>query len=198
MKSVCPSKNIVFFPNLFPNSDEKARISKSTDEFIIFWAGRQHFQKGYRELLNLKSVSHLPFVLKIAGELDESFKDELKMEIGYCIKIEFLGIISNNEVLKILASANLLLFTSLLYEGFPGIIVEAMLCGTPCLSSNFFGIENFPEKGLMIYNNTEDFTQCFLEYYRGFKTYNYELVSLNMNRILKVYTHEKLNYFNNL
>lgn len=103
---------------------------------IIITAGRLHPQKGQKYLLNAYAFCNqkIHSRLVILGEGPE--KDRLK-RLAHALHIEqnvsFLGFQSNP--FKFFARSTLFVLSSL-FEGFGNVIVEAMACGVPVISTD--------------------------------------------------------------
>lgn len=80
-------------------------------------------------------VAHLVFIGRSDPEgerRDRSLADEL----GVLDRVHFLG--QRSDVAELLADADVLLMTST-QEGLPGVLVEALAVGTPCIASDLPG-----------------------------------------------------------
>ena len=90
--------------------------------------------------------------LRLIGPIDENIKSKL---ISFSKNkhngswLNFDGVKSKSEILKIMQESNALILPSYT-EGFPNVVLEAMACGCPILASNVGAI---PE---MIGYKTED------------------------------------------
>ena len=101
------------------------------DKYFVY-IGRLSEEKGIQLLL--ESFSKLPLKLLIIG--DGCLKNDVLKYARIYPNIQFLGFKPKDEVLKYLAAAQALIFTSLWYEGMPLTIVESFSVGTPVISSN--------------------------------------------------------------
>jgi len=91
--------------------------------------------KGIYELLKaLTKLNDENIILHLVGPCEEDFKRELS---GSYIKsqVVFYGAVNKAKVFEILSSSDAFVFPSYT-EGFPNVILEAMSCGIPILSSN--------------------------------------------------------------
>lgn len=131
----------VFYPLSADNRDERRQklayqLDLSPDTQFLLFAGRLHPQKD--PLLLIRSMKHLqePNVhLLIAGdgELAPDMHEEI-MALGLENKVSMLGSINPSELadLQRLSSAFVL---SSAYEGFPLVVLEALACGTPVVTT---------------------------------------------------------------
>ena len=113
-----------------------------------------------RELLDSFLDSELKDTsIKIIGEGPElsALKNKYKNS-----KIEFLGLISNEEVKKIMQEAKAVITGTKLYEGQPMLLCEASSLGVPSIFPRFGGISEFyPSESKLSFEqfNYEDLKQ---------------------------------------
>jgi glycosyltransferase involved in cell wall biosynthesis len=120
-------------------------VSRQPNSRKILFAGRVYPLKGVKELIH--AVSRLPDLgnvrVVIAGAVkDEAYFEELKADIatlGLAGKIEFPGILSNDELISELSECAFLVLPSY-QETAPMVIQEAMAAGVPVIASNICGI----------------------------------------------------------
>jgi glycosyltransferase involved in cell wall biosynthesis len=114
--------------------DNKLEDYAST-KFILA-VGRLEIQKGYEYLLKAYGLIHskIEEILIILGIGDEEQNlRELARQLGIQEKVVFLGFQENPY--KYMKNASALVLSSL-WEGFGNVIVEAMACGTPVISTD--------------------------------------------------------------
>tara|TARA_B100001250_G_scaffold414548_1_gene453767 strand:- start:9456 stop:10607 length:1152 start_codon:yes stop_codon:yes gene_type:complete len=133
-----PSKVNIFRNslNVTNNSKEKSQVQ----DYIVY-AGRISNEKGVKELLDSFLDSDLKDTnIKIIGDGPElsTLKKQYKNS-----KIEFLGLISNEHVKKIIQKAKAVITGTKLYEGQPMLLCEASSFGVPSIFPRFGGIEEF-------------------------------------------------------
>lgn len=104
-----------FEPELFPFSEEK--------ENYYLYLGRLTQRKGYQIAIDVCKKIGAP--LKVAG-----FGDK----VSDC---EYLGVVGAEERGKLLSKATALFVPTIYIEPFGSVAVEAMLCGTPVITSDW-------------------------------------------------------------
>ena len=119
------------------------------------FVGRLSSEKGARFLT--EAWRGLDFPLTIVGDGPEG--EALRRTAPS--NVRFVGEKSRDEVLKLVQSAQFLVFPSICYEGFPMSILEAAALGTPALASRLGGRPETTldgETGLLFESlNVEDF-----------------------------------------
>jgi len=105
-------------------------------EPFVLAVGRLHKQKGYTHLLAAfaRAVKQRPAQLVILGEGDD--RDELQnlaAALGIASHVHFLGYTPNP--LAYMRHASVFVLSSIA-EGFGNVIVEALACGTPVISTD--------------------------------------------------------------
>ncbi len=103
--------------------------------FSFILAGRFHSQKNHRLLLDaVKEIESLDFkVLLIGKGALEGEMRQYAQDIGVAHKVQFLGFQPNP--IKYIARSSCFLMTSN-YEGFPNVLLEALACGIPVISTD--------------------------------------------------------------
>ena len=106
------------------------------ENFVLF-VGRLAEEKGVELLINAYLQDpHLP-QLKLVG--DGPLKDSLMQQVavaGMDDRIHFLGRQEKPQVLSLMQRAQVLVFPSIWYEGFPLTLAEAFACGLPTIVPN--------------------------------------------------------------
>lgn len=114
-----------FYPN---NYKEKKK------DYILY-VGRLDYRKGIYDLIKGFSKLNEDFKLLIAGKgpLEKNIrKFILKNSIN---NIKLLGQVSGKKLIKLYQSASIFVFPSH-YEGLPTVLLEAMACGLPIITTN--------------------------------------------------------------
>ena len=123
------------FPNYLEPLERFESLSKK--DYIVY-AGRISSEKGLEELVEVfKSLEFTNYSLKIIGE------GPLSKHLKFNENIEFLGRLSNEEVLNIVANARAVVTCTKLYEGQPNFLCEASMLGIPSIFPRSGGIEEF-------------------------------------------------------
>jgi glycosyltransferase involved in cell wall biosynthesis len=113
---------------------QKLGLSHET-KFILF-AGRLHPQKDPLLLLQSMAALNQPNVqLLIAGdgELAGDIRSEIA-RLGLSQSVTMLGAISQAELANLHRLSSAFILTSI-YEGLPLVVLEALLCGTPVITT---------------------------------------------------------------
>lgn len=132
----------IFFPLSAQLKDEKrlqliTEMGLPLETRFIAYVGRLHPQKD--PLLLVKGMAELDdtniHLLMIGvGELKEDIQSEIK-NLGLNSQITLLGSMNSREIADILRVSELLVLTSI-YEGLPMVVLEALSCGIPIVSTD--------------------------------------------------------------
>jgi glycosyltransferase involved in cell wall biosynthesis len=122
------AEKAVVSPHFLPRSLEAVTAEQSGDRGPYAFVGRLTAEKGLEALLG-----HWPAdrELAIVGDGDER---ERLQDAYASANVRFLGQISRQEVVELLAAARALVFSSLWWETFGLVAMEALSAGTPVLS----------------------------------------------------------------
>lgn len=193
MKDLSFVFNFVKIPNIVHFRKTENNFFVKESKFLIFWAGRGSWQKGFDTLFDLDFPSNVDVEIVIAGSVPKSRISDLKIKL-HNIKISFLGVISHDATLSVLNQSDLLLFTSKLYEGYPTIISEALQLGVPCLSTLVTGIESFPSELIFIYKCKDEMNRHLRNLIIGDRP-SREYISGKMYLHNQLVYKSKVNYF---
>ncbi len=114
---------------------------------LIFVGGldRAHYFKGVDILLKaLGGLKQRRFKLTICGEGDLKAGYKLQAEnLGLAEKVEFLGKLSQGDLIRVLQSGDVLVLPSINgNEAFGLVLIEAMACGLPVVASDLPGVRS--------------------------------------------------------
>jgi N-acetylgalactosamine-N,N'-diacetylbacillosaminyl-diphospho-undecaprenol 4-alpha-N-acetylgalactosaminyltransferase len=105
-----------------------------SDNFIFIHIGRFDYQKNHKLLINSFKEANLEAELWLIGDgpLREELENLVK-ELKSEEKVRFLG--RQKDVFKFLSQADCFVFSSN-YEGFPNVLLEALSCELPVISTD--------------------------------------------------------------
>jgi glycosyltransferase involved in cell wall biosynthesis len=103
---------------------------KELDNYYLY-VGRLSPEKGIQVILDAFSKTDLRLKIVGSGPLHE----EIKRYSEKYNNIEFLGIKGKDEVYSLVSGAAAVVFSSIWYETFGMVIIEAFACGTPVIAS---------------------------------------------------------------
>ena len=104
---------------------------------VVISVGRLSKEKGYDTLLRAFAIAREKSDIRLAilGEGEEKKSlEELGRKLGIERDIVFLGY--KNNPYKYMKRASIFVLSSL-YEGFPNVLIEAMACGVPLISTMY-------------------------------------------------------------
>ncbi len=108
-------------------------MSKERLDNEVLFVGQCYKEKGIYELV--EACEHIPNVkLKFVGSISESVKKSLLARYKGNSEIEFTGIKPYEEVIKCMLHCGVFVLPSYT-EGFPNVILEAMACACPIVST---------------------------------------------------------------
>jgi len=131
--------------NLFTVQKDLAKREK-----LIGYVGRVTAVKGVKNFVKampliLKKYSDVRFLIVGEGEQLDEIKKQVEID-GLCDKVTFTGWVPRNELPNFYNQLMLLVFPSN-SEGVPGVVQEAMACGTPVLATSVGGIPDLIKDG---------------------------------------------------
>lgn len=135
-----PSEHIGILPGIVPAIENVT--DKGIGEFVTF-VGRVSAEKGIYEFIDAaRSLPHIPF--KVAGNLDSSFeipKDTPK-------NVEFVGFYKGDALNELYLKSRIIVVPSKWYEGFPNVIVRAMLLKRPVITTNIGAMQSIIDNNI--------------------------------------------------
>lgn len=154
------SKKIdIIWNGIDPSFTEELTTAKYTNPTIGI-VGRLTRQKGISYLIKavpkiVKKFSDLEVLIAGDGE-DELMLKNLSKELGVLNKIKFLGYVKNGA--EIINSMDIFVLPSL-WEGFPYVLLEAMILKKPIVATDIYGIREIIDDnkdGLLIKPKSPD------------------------------------------
>lgn len=118
--------NFINMKNVSINNEEKR-------EGYIY-VGRLDYSKGIKEVIEAwKHVPNEKLIVCGTGKLENELREYIKVNK---LNVEMMGKVPLDIVYKQIKKAKALIFSSLLYEGFPMVILESFAFNTPVITRN--------------------------------------------------------------
>ncbi len=140
LRGVAIKPQVVVLVNSIVPIDFPKNIEKKSSQLLFL--GRVGERKGFWDLLqalrNVKAKG-LGFRLLVGGDGELDKARQLTIDYGLETSIEFVGWVTSEQKLKLLASSSLYLLPSH-HEGMPMSILEALAAGLPIVTTNVGGI----------------------------------------------------------
>ena len=165
----------------------KAEIkAKDFSEVRIIFLSNLMTQKGVLNLfkalgdLNKKGFN---YKAKIAGNIDNSIKPKINNYLKKLESVEYLGIIEGNEKENLLRWGNIFVFPSLLEEGLPISILEAMASGCIIISTPHAALKDYFSNKSINFIEKDSINSIKKEILNFKNLANYEIIESNHNFI---------------
>lgn len=178
------NKEIKIIPNFINSNDFKfvgERIISSEIKNILF-VGHVMKRKGCEEIISIaRKMPNKNFTM--VGHLSDEIKKISKPK-----NVSFLGELPHSKIVDIMNKHDLFLFPTHT-EGFPNVILEAMICGMPIVSTNVGAIPDMIEnKGGIIVNVKDE--KAVIMAINELEDLNkrIEFGTWNKNKVMKNYT----------
>ncbi|MBI6183617.1 glycosyltransferase family 4 protein [Serratia proteamaculans] len=141
------------------SSDFFKNRNVSCEELFILAVSSNNYHKNFHGLISAyeKMTSELNIKLKIIGGSNGSFSASgaASSEMLSSERIEFLGRVSDEELVKLYSSALAFVFPSL-YEGFGIPPLEAQACGCPVLSSKLASMPEVLQESALFFDPMDE------------------------------------------
>lgn len=141
-----------------PTDRDMARQSLGLRRPTLLSVGHLIERKGHDRVI--EAVRHLPdFDLLVVGEGPERSRlEQLRQQLGVADRVRLLGAVSHEAMPEIYTAADALVLASS-REGWANVLLEAMACGTPAITSDAWGnpeVVRAREAGLVFQQNTPE------------------------------------------
>ncbi len=125
-------------PNYWDLDDFKTPAREEAPEPYIFFIGRMIERKGVA--IAVEVAKRLGMRIKLAGQGLEHIGENKYQGSGFQLDyegIEYLGSVGVRERADLLAHADVVMVPTTYLEPFGGVVIEAMLAGTPAITTDF-------------------------------------------------------------
>ena len=142
-----------YYDRVIPNYYNLKDFSVTTEKGDYYlYMGRLIIRKGLGTAI--KAATALGKKLIVAGQIDAETKNMMKDPI-----IEYIGYADSKKRRELMGRAKAVFTPSIYLEPFCGVHIEAMLCGTPVLTTNFGAFTDYVIDGVNGYkcNTLQDF-----------------------------------------
>lgn len=185
--------NIKCIPN--PIAYKSSYICQSNKQKVILFVGWVVSTKGIEELIsawNIVGKYNLDWKLKIIGFVDDKYLEFLK-SISSVENIEFVGELSHECCISQIQQSSILVLPSYA-EGFPNVVLEAMMASTVVIATNVGEIPKIlsNNSGIVInHHSVEDIISALEELINDQKKRE-ELASNAYKRVNENYTIDRV------
>ena len=114
------------------------------DDYVLF-LGR--FVSGKGPLLAIETARQLGIRLVLAGPSNPYFREKIQPLVDGR-NIEYAGFVTGDERSRLLGGARALVYPIQYPEAFGLVLIEAMLCGTPCAAVGVGAVPEIVEEGV--------------------------------------------------
>jgi glycosyltransferase involved in cell wall biosynthesis len=192
-----------YIPNVVDTDVFRVGSSGRNAQFTFFNAAAFVKEKNHGMLLEAFAricEKHPEVVLKLAGsgpglENAKELADKLKI----AGKVEFLGLLPRREIVSEMQQMNAFVLSSTV-ETFGVVLIEALSCGKPVVSTKCFGPESIvtsPQLGILCERKTDDLADAMLRMIENYASYDSDAIrkyavdnfseEVVANRLMEVY-----------
>lgn len=158
--------------NKFKKIKDAKRKLGWENKFVVLFVGRLIKVKGIQILFDIaRKLKKISFVIIGSGPLAK----EIKLKSKFFNNIYFLGKVNNSKLSVYYSGSDLLLIPSRIMdldyqEGIPRVMIEALYCGLPVISTKSGGISDiFNNKIGRLVGNENSIKNAILEFYNNRK-----------------------------
>ena len=174
-ESKLKSNNIIWFPNA--RKKQNIQFSDNFSKKFVF-ISRVTPEKGVKLLVDVMGHLSKDYSLDIYGPLEES--KDLNKSFFERKNVSYKGVLKPNDVIPTLLMYDVLVLPTLhVNEGYPGIIIEALSCGKPVITSRLVSLSEIIEnekEGILIDQGDKN---QLIEAINFFNSENYKIFSKN-------------------
>ena len=135
-----PESYIGILPGIQPNI---GKISERVLGKTVTFVGRVSREKGIDEFIAVaRELPQIPF--RVLGKIDESYQIPAKLPSN----VEFLGFRKGAELNDAYLDSRIIVVPSKWYEGFPNVILHAMLLKRPVITTNIGAMPSIIENNV--------------------------------------------------
>ncbi len=181
-----PRKKIEILFNFVENDfllSKDEIISKKYDKIRIVYLSNLMTQKGIFYLLDalkLMSKNGISFEAKLAGNIDETIEEKVKLELKSA-NVEYKGVVKGEDKLDLLKWGNIFVFPSFLTEGLPLSILENMACGNMIFTTKHPSLEDIKDETDLIYIDKKSSDDIYTKIAKYFEDKEYLKNSVLVN-----------------
>ena len=140
----------------YSNTNKKELILFTAAALNVKYKGQQYVIKGIKKL-KAKGINVNYY---LAGKGDSNYLTKISKKCGVSENVHILGMLSKEEVNKMLLNTDIYIQPSL-QEGLPRSLIEAMNCGLVCIGANTAGIpELLEDKFVLKRGSTKAIINC--------------------------------------
>jgi glycosyltransferase involved in cell wall biosynthesis len=121
---------------------ESYTYSETKEDYVLFLASMQgnatrHKYQAKGLHIALELASDLGFKLVVAGTAKDEEILQIVTDMCNRANVSFLGDVRGQAKAELIAGARALLFPTQMHEGLPLVLIEALMSGTPVITSDF-------------------------------------------------------------
>lgn len=137
-----PADRIFVIPNMFERDGTATAVQEKLG-WHVGYAGRISPEKGVETLITAARM-YPDISFKAAGSYDRMLHLLAEAPPNY----EFCGRLNRVELSEFYTHSQIIVLSSICYEGFPSVLIEAMLYGKPVICSRIGGLPEIVDDGV--------------------------------------------------